>query len=200
MGLQTLLWIGLGGFTVVFLTINSSLAFKRIKEEKGKRKCYQNLSSVINDAASIYEDICTRQNVVRGQDNIDLALLISLMEKVNLENMLDIHGIKPESLESAIGFKPKNSEKVCSKILEETFKKRIFEYVQKEFGSVKNTGPEKLFVAMDFNSNTMKELIRNAQHIEDGLPESTYRLNMDTQTTFYSHTYPADDIEKEKQP
>jgi len=179
------------GTTIVVTVLLIVAGFKGVQcfIRDAKKQKFANLYTeeaeiIEKDAASMYVDVCKRKQVSVFQNNIDLALLLSLMQNADLSDT----DINTDTLSKIIGYIPEKEE--ASFLIRETMKARIEELFKAEFGET--TSPinfQTIAIALEKQSSIIKEITKKTQYSEVD-KEDTF---LKKEVVFYEHNYPADE-------
>lgn len=179
-------------FVVTVLSAVAAMKGIEVYKKEKRKKCYSpEALSIINDAALYYEELERCSPSIKGQDNIDFSILLAILNNSDLANVIGVFGIKIDSLKSAAyyqkieGIAPENST--------EDIKRRIEELITNEFSHFRSFDASMLFLSLDSQSKTVRDIIWNAMLIDDlGENSQVSSTGEKEAPIFYDHNYPED--------
>lgn len=183
-------------FLSIIAAVKGIEVYKRTKREK---RYSEDARAVINDAPLYYEKLLCSNQIVKKQDNIDLAILLAILNNSDLSNVIEVFGIEIDSLKKASFFHKIDGEISPDSPVKESIKRRVEELIANEFSHRSSFNADMLFLALDFQSETVHNVIWNAMRIEDAkehdkknIEEAMPMDRMVEEPVFYDHHYPED--------
>lgn len=182
--------------TIVFGPIVISMAVKRFKIER-KKKRYTEKANKIIDESPLFYDRLRCNDAIKKQDNIDLAILQAILNNSDLSDVIDVFGISIDSLRKAANYEKMEGSQLEESLLKDSIRRRVEELVNNECGKKAKITPSVVFLALEFQSKIVNDVVGKAMYIEDhggttsSFPDDKKEVEQ-KEYQFYDHGYPED--------